>query len=246
MQTKKMHPMKNVNAKEKKQYFFVSLFLMLLSNRSIFWLGHLLSRNAPHFDLSLSADALVPFLPWTILIYGGVNLWWIYVYWLVAGCERQEANRFFCAQLLAKATSFLFFVFLPTTITRPELKGGSIWISLMSFLYRIDTPDNLFPSIHCMLGWICWIAVRGKKDISIGIRILSFLLAVAVCSSTLMVRQHVIMDVAGGILLSEISYRFADNAALSSLYTKLFNWFVKHIISLQKDADMRKALKSGS
>ena len=116
----------------------------------------------------------------------------------------------------------------------------------MRFLYRIDSPDNLFPSIHCMLGWICWIAVRGKKDISIGIRALSFLLAVAVCCSTLMVRQHVILDVAGGILLSEISYRFADNVALSSLYTKLFNWFIEQSSSLQKAADMRKALKSGS
>ncbi|MBQ3372344.1 MAG: phosphatidic acid phosphatase [Oscillospiraceae bacterium] len=243
---KKVYPMKNVNSKETKQYYFVSLFLMLLSNRIIFWLSHFLSRNTLHFDLSLPADALIPFMPWTILIYGGVNIWWIYIYWLVAGCERQESNHFFCAQLVAKTASFLFFIFLPTTITRPELKGNSIWIFLMRFLYRIDTPDNLFPSIHCMLGWICWIAVRGKKDISIGIRTLSFLLAVAVCASTLTVRQHVIMDVAGGILLSEISYMLADNAALSSLYAKLVNWFIRNSTSLQRGADMRKALNSGS
>lgn len=221
-------------SKEKKFYFAVSLFIMLLCNRIIFTLGHLLGQSRLHFDLSIPADALFPFLPWTILIYDGFNFWCLIIYWEVAQRERWEADRFFCSQLLAKAISFLFFVLLPTDIIRPQLKGSSIWIDLLRHLYRVDTPDNLFPSIHCVLGWHCWIAVRGKKNLPLWFRGASLLMAFAVCLSTLTVRQHVMLDVFAGVLLSEICYRISEIQPVCRLYTGLVDRLTGNIISIQE------------
>ena len=221
-------------SKEKKWYFAASLFIMLLSNRIIFPLGHLLGQGRPHYDLSIPADTLFPLLPWTILIYDGFNLWCLIMYWVVAQRERREADRFFCSQLMAKAISFLFFIFLPTAIVRPQLNGDSIWMSLLRHLYRVDTPDNLFPSIHCILGWHCWIAVRDKKDFPIWLRGSNLLLAVAVCLSTLTVRQHVLLDVLAGILLSEICYSISDIMPIRSLYTGLADRLTGNIKPIQE------------
>lgn len=128
---------------------------------------------------------------------------------------------FFAANLLSKAVSFLVFVLFPTAVTRPELGGESVWISLLRILYVLDKPGNVFPSIHCVLGWLCWIGVREEEDIPF--RFSSLLMAVAVCLSTLTVRQHVLLDVAGGILLSEICYWAAGCEKLRQCYASFAN-----------------------
>lgn len=194
------------NSSMTRRYYLLSMVMALISNRVLFDGARLINRNLLHLDMSLPIDRLIPFLPWTIVIYVGVNAWWLYIYWIVTKRGRQEADRFFCANLMAKAVSFLFFIVFPTAITRPELNGNSIWVFFMDILYRLDQPDNLFPSIHCVLGWLCWVGVRGKKDIPPWCRTVSFILAVAVCISTMTVRQHVLADVAAGILVSEVCY----------------------------------------
>ncbi len=215
-------------------YFLVSLFLMLLTNRLLFPLGHFLGGFFPHHDLSLPADALFPFLPWTILIYFGVFGWWFLVFLLVAQHDRPSADRFFCANLLAKGICLLIYIFFPTSLTRPELNGSSVWVLLLRLLYRVDTPDNLFPSIHCLLGWLCWIGVRGKKAYSLPCRVISFLLGVAVCLSTLTVRQHLLADVAAGILLAELCWLLAALPALRGRYARLVEGLSRLILALGK------------
>lgn len=213
--------------KESRVYFAVSLALMLIVNRVIFPLAHFLAQGAPHRDLSLPLDARVPFLPWMVVVYVGVFAWWLYICWLMSNRDREEADRFFLSMLLMYGISFLFFVFLPTSIVRPELTGDSIWIVFLKLVYRFDTPDNLFPSIHCSLGWLHWAAIRGKKDIPFAIRCTGFLLAAAVCFSTVAIRQHVLADVFGGILLGEICWFLAR-------FPTLRGWYAARIDRLMK------------
>ena len=118
-----------------------------------------------------------------------------------------------------KRICFLIFVIFPTAVTRPELMGDSIWIRLLQLLYALDKPDNTFPSVHCLVGWFCWIGIRGKKDIPLLCRAASLLMALAVCFSTLAVRQHVLLDVPGGILLSELCYRIAGSEKFLCSYS---------------------------
>ncbi len=208
-------------AKETRQYFAVSLFLMLATNRLLFPLGHFLGRFFPTRDLSLPADALFPFLTWTIAIYCGVFAWWLYIFWLTARRGRDEADRFFAANLLGKAVCLAFFALLPTSAARPAVSGNTIWDAAVRLLFAVDTPDNLFPSVHCFLGWLCYIVVRGKKDVPLRRRVLSLLLAFAVCLSTLTLRQHVLADVAGGILLAELCWALCARPALRGGYGRL-------------------------
>jgi len=88
----------------------------------------------------------------------------------------------------------------------------------MRLLYRIDAADNLFPSIHCLTSWFCYIAVRKNKKISEGYRYLSLFIALSICMSTLTTKQHVIVDVAGGIGLSEISYFLVEKTGFARRY----------------------------
>ena len=177
-----------------------------------------------------SIDRLVPFLPWTISVYWGCFLFWGINYSLCAAQGGKERDRFFCADALAKGICFALFLLIPTTNIRPEIIGETIWDALMKLLYSVDAADNLFPSIHCLVSWLCWIGIRKRKDISILYRHFSLVMAVAVCISTLTTRQHVIADVMGGVVLAEISYFLAGyqkvceyySAGISMIKRKLF------------------------
>ncbi len=220
------------NTAENKCFFWTSLCLTLVSNAIAFQSSRLFTKNCHHFSLILPIDAGIPFLPWTISIYFGCFLFWFAIYHRISRLPREQANRFFCANHLGKAVCFVIFLLFPTVISRPDVNGTAVWDIFMQFLYRIDAPDNLFPSIHCLIAWLCWVGVRGNREVPVLWRICALIMAILVCLSTLTTRQHEILDVFGGILLSELSYRLSGLPALRDLYARLIVRLIHRILTI--------------
>lgn len=197
------------------------LILTVVWNQSVYYAGNAIAKNWFHYNLEFSIDPMVPFLPWTLSIYIGCYLFWAINYVLCAHQENAQAYRFFCADFIAKAICFVFFILLPTTNVRPDILGDTFWELGITLLYQVDAPTNLFPSIHCLVSWFCFIGIRKNKNIPLWYRILTLFIAIAICLSTLTTRQHVIVDVLGGILLAEISYWIARCPSILHKYTKL-------------------------
>ena len=197
----------------------LALFLAVVWNQSVYYGARWITGSWKHYDMTASFDSLVPFVPWTIVIYFGCYLFWAVNYFLCALQPAEERDRFFCADLLAKGICLFLFLVIPTTNVRPEIFGETIWDNLVKMLYRIDAADNLFPSIHCLVSWFCWIGVRKRKEIPCIYRYFSLIAAVAVCISTLTTRQHVIYDVVGGILIAEGCYFLSGFLRVRRLYS---------------------------
>lgn len=208
----------------KNNYIFKEITLILgisfLWNEIVYLGARWIASSWHHYDMTSIVDRLVPFMPWTVSIYFGCYLFWCINYFLCAAQNPADRDRFFCADVLSKGICLLFFLMIPTTNVRPEITGGTIWDSLMKLLYQMDAADNLFPSIHCLVSWLCWIGVRKRKNLSVIYRYFSLAAAVAVCISTLTTRQHVLADVVGGILLAEISYYAAGFPKVRDIYSK--------------------------
>ncbi|MBE6650875.1 MAG: phosphatidic acid phosphatase [Ruminococcaceae bacterium] len=200
--------------------FFIVLAVAFLWNNFVYWGAKVLTQHRFHYDITSFIDEMIPFLPWTVSIYFGCYVFWFANYCLCATWEKSERNRFFCADFLAKGICFLIFVLIPTTNVRPEITETGIWGFLMNFLYTVDSADNLFPSIHCLASWLCWIGVRKNKSVSKVYSYISLFIAITICISTLTTRQHVIIDVIGGVLLAELCYFIAGHPRVSHLYSK--------------------------
>ncbi len=183
-------------------------------NQSVYYGGNFLAQNAPHRNLELCLDSLVPFLPWTVSIYLGCFLFWAVFYVRMARAEAPLACRFFLADFLAKGICLIFFLLLPTTNLRPPVPGNGLWDHLLRFVYQVDAPTNLFPSIHCLVSWLCFLGARSLPRFPRWGVWLTGLTASAICLSTLTTRQHVAVDVLGGVLLAEVSYWAAGHKAL--------------------------------
>lgn len=204
----------------------------------LYYGARLLNRGRVHHDFSCGLDRMIPAVPWTIVIYSVCCLiFWTVNYVLCARREKREAYRFFCADFTAKAVCFAIFLLLPTTMERPIIGGSSFWDNALRFLYQIDAPDNLFPSIHCLVSWFSYLGVRGRKDIPRWYQVCSLAMALAVFISTLTTRQHVIVDVFGGVLLAEVCYWLAGRKAVLERYTQLIDGLLRrfhHVVPIRE------------
>ena len=140
-----------------------------------------------------------------VLIYFGSYVYWATGVWYVGSRGRERLYELLTAAVLSFGICMLFFIFLPTTIVRPEITESGVWNALMRLLYRLDTPQNLFPSMHCMNSWLIYIAVRGRKEYGKGVRIFFCVFSFLVFASTVLVKQHFLIDIAAGVLIAEVT-----------------------------------------
>ena len=200
------------------QYMWVPLLLTVSCNALAYYGTRLVTANMVHYNLSNRLDDQIPLIPWTVVIYFGCYVLWVVNYILGCRQERKTAFRFISADFLAKIICMICFVIFPTTNVRPIISGNTIWDVGMRLLYRMDAADNLFPSIHCLTSWFCYIAVRENDKIPLWYRRFSAFAAVLVFISTLTTKQHVLIDVVAGVALAEGCYYFVKKSKFALKY----------------------------
>lgn len=136
-----------------------------------------LTGNWKHYDLTLPVDRAIPLVPGATVIYLGCYIFWIINYILIARQGEEHCFRFVTADMLSRIVSGIIFILLPTTNVRPVLAGDDIFVKLLGMIYSIDEPTRLFPSIHCLVSWFCYIGIRGRENIPKAYRAFSCIFA---------------------------------------------------------------------
>lgn len=161
--------------------------------------------NLPRYDICFAIDGYIPFVPQWIIVYFGCYISWIAFYIIICRESKQTCYNFVVAEVLAKLICLIVFVAFPTEMFhRPPELGMGFFEQAARFLYDIDKPYNLFPSIHCFASWICFRGVNWCKKIPKIIKAFAFILAILVFLSTLFTKQHYVIDIIGGIAVAEI------------------------------------------
>lgn len=205
------------------RYAAVSLVVALIWNGVIYNGSILLTRNAQQWDMTTALEEAIPLQAGWIYVYFGCYLFWAVNYILISRRGQEFWFRFFFADLLAELVCGLCFVLLPCTNVRPEVVGGDLASRLVRLLYQIDPAQNLFPSIHCLISWFCFAGLRGEKRLPAAYRIFCCLFALAVCASTLFLKQHCLPDVVAGVLLAEAAYWLAMKTNFYRPLQKIFS-----------------------
>ena len=179
--------------------------------------------SAYHYNFETAFDLATPFLPWTVLIYTGAFVYWYVSYALVLRGSKENAFRFLWAHMLSLVVFFLCFVFVPTTNTRPEVTGHTLWDWGIRLIYASDTPTNLFPSLHCQFSWLCCRALGKTKTVPKWFRIFAYVFTILIFISTLTTKQHVIADVFSGWLLAEVAFDLCRSKRVMQPFYRIFN-----------------------
>lgn len=176
-----------------------------------------------HYNIESRWDLALPFVPQFLIIYFGCYLFWAVNYSMIARQDRQSVYQFFTADFISRCVCLVIYLVFPTTNTRPVIEGYGFWEQATRLLYGIDAPDNLFPSIHCLISWFCYIGIRGRKEVPLWYRGASMFFALLVFVSTLLTKQHVMIDVISGVLLAEGCFLIGKKSNLYKWYEKIGN-----------------------
>lgn len=172
--------------------------------------AYLEKRNVAVHEINLGIDAHIPFCEIFIVPY---LLWFGYVaFTVVYLCirDREESNRL-VTFLIAGMTIFIVVsaVFPNGHNLRPTtFERDNIFIDLIRNLYATDTPTNILPSIHVYNSVAIMIAVwRSGRFAGHKIFKAAMLgLGASIICSTVLIKQHSMLDVLLALLLSALMY----------------------------------------
>ena len=175
------------------------------------WFAYLEKKVVhPETIIHMKVDDVIPFCEIFVIPY---FLWFAYVSAAVAYCFFKNKQEYFktCVFLFTGMTLFLIISTLWPNghHLRPYvMPRNNIFTALISHLYNVDTPTNLWPSIHVYNSFGAHLAVvhtpslaRNKK-----IRTGSFILCTSIILSTVFIKQHSMFDVLTAFMLSGTMY----------------------------------------
>ena len=172
-------------------------------------------------------DTRIPFSPPWVAVYFLSYPFWVAAAFRILSESKAHAYRFCAAYVLAMLLSAAVFLLFPGTLERPEVTGGRFADELVRFLYRVDAPTNLCPSLHVLNTWFCWRGLLPCRSVPRWCRALSLVFFLCVCCSVLFVKQHALIDVPCGILVGELALQSARLCRLERIPFRLERHFLK-------------------
>ena len=154
--------------------------------------------SAPRTIAAGALDARVPFLAWTIWIY--FTQYALLPAAIVRARDDSDRTHTLYSMLAATAIAAVIFVAWPTQIERQPYTAAGLTGHAWRLLYLLDTPLNCFPSLHVALAAIAGAALWRRGDCVLAVAWPSL-----IAFSTLTTRQHVVVDVAGGLALAALA-----------------------------------------
>lgn len=178
----------------------------------IYLLGFFVLERIHLFDITYMEtwlDTYIPFNEYFVIPY---IIWYFYImlgflYFLKQ--DDFQFNRCIFYLFAGMYIALIIYTFFPNGQNlRVTLTNNNICSQLVKILYTIDTSTNVCPSLHTYNSIMMYVALK-KSDFFKNKRlldILTFILVVSICASTVLIKQHAIMDVFGGILLCVVVY----------------------------------------
>jgi membrane-associated phospholipid phosphatase len=177
----------------------------------LFWDGYFRLEHIAHPSVTqmpaLAVDRMIPFTPGAAFIYVSQFVTMPLVIWLMT--SRRQLLRCCSGLLLLIGVSFLVFYCWPTAVARPEVVPGRFFI--YDLVVGADQNRNACPSLHAAFGVFtagcAWEVFQGWKH-SRWLIGMSWVWTAAILASTLLIKQHVFLDLLAGSLLGIMSWWF--------------------------------------
>ena len=195
---------------------------MKISKRRFVWLVILLAFLMLYFlinrlvvggwALSLSIDKYIPLYPPALVFYLLGSLLFIgFPIWAALYSKEGEFEAYIISVFAATLVSYVIYIALPTYVIRPNITSQDYLSKAIVFLYKNDFPHNAAPSGHTFYTLISFLYIKHWRPRLLTI---SLIIAVLIIASTMLTKQHYVMDVLSGLMLGFTAYwagRFIQN-----------------------------------
>lgn len=151
-------------------------------------------------------DSYLPFIKEFIIFY---MIWFPYIFiGMVYICTKDYKvyYRSIASLLIGMGVACLIFLVFQTYVPRPTVTGNDIFSKMVLFIYSTDKPYNCFPSLHVLETYVVMRGIHAVSEKNRKAAIISDIIGILIILSTQFVKQHVIIDVIGGIYIAEVIF----------------------------------------
>lgn len=160
-------------------------------------------RSYDAIILSSPIDHMIPLIPEMGLVYLG---WYPFIFITMAYLcwkDRQLYIRTLTTMNISLIFCYMIYYHFQTSVPRPIIISNNWGDIILKYIYNQDQPYNCFPSIHALHSYLVMRAAWTSKVIRTRARIIISICTIMIIASTFMIKQHVIYDALGAIMLSE-------------------------------------------
>ena len=152
-------------------------------------------------------DDMIPFCEWFAIPY---VLWFpmlaaAAIYLLYNSCNGYKLYTVYIG--LSFMSTLLIYVLFPNgqELRVTQFQNSNILTDFVSYLYSCDTNTNVCPSLHVIGSFAAVFGVFYPKKIKRPVcKVIIVISAILIAISTVFIKQHSIVDVAAGILMSAV------------------------------------------
>lgn len=144
----------------------------------------------------------LPFVPWLIVPYMSIDLFYAAAPFLCADLAELRALR--RRMTLAILVAGAFFLIMPLRFAFPRPETTDWTGPIFRFLHGFDRPYNMFPSLHIAIRTIL-ADTYGRHSRGV-VRVLAHVWFSLIGLSTVLTYQHHVIDVAGGFVLAVLCH----------------------------------------
>lgn len=163
-----------------------------------FVINNLRRPRRPRFVPATAVDGLVPYMPRFIVVYFSTYLFAILPPLLVSDTAQfvAIAVSYGLITVIAAATHVVF----PSRVERPRPPDDdAVTTRLITWFQRLCKPYGNLPSIHVAFSLLVVVTAFVARGPGIGV--LALVWAILIAASTLVTKQHYLLDVASGAAL---------------------------------------------
>lgn len=158
------------------------------------------------YSLVTDLDRVTPFVPAFAVPYA---IWIFYIIGCLVYFFRKDPGLYYktiITYVLCASICYTVYVYFQTTVPRPAVTGTGFADELVRYLYLRDQPFNCFPSIHCFSSYLMMKALNAGSFKTVWNRLVIHSMSLVIILSTLLIKQHVILDALSAILLVELVF----------------------------------------
>jgi membrane-associated phospholipid phosphatase len=188
--------------------------VLILSYYGIIWYLYYFTEKTitPRYFMKSKVDLYIPFVKYMIIPY---LFWYVYIFGTLlylAFTSKDDFLKLSFVMFTGMTLCFiLYFIFPNGQNLRPAITTHDLFSRLIYYIYSTDTPTNSAPSIHVLNSIATHAAIIRSKTLRNNklITLSSLIVMILIIASTVMIKQHSILDVFYGICLSAVLYMFA-------------------------------------
>lgn len=193
------------NGRDRFNWFLFMIGYFAAGYLLVNWIS---ARRNFFFDVSIWLDRAIPFIP--IFIFGYILVYLSIVLAYLVLKDSEDWRRIVVSFLFSTTLAYIIFLAFPVHMDmRPNLiSETNLSANITRLYYLIDLPYNCFPSLHVTYPMLATLVAWRKHNV---MRYVFAVMTMIVAVSVVMVKQHYLADVIGGLANAILGFWFAAN-----------------------------------